>query len=116
MPEESKARLEEILDELEALLPVVRESMESFKKLRDVALDADSVRISDLTFAVVIDDETIPLDSSPQVSRRAVRGAMQDAMASQGYKVSKLWIEQVGPLVSNAIAICMQAESEGSDG
>ena len=115
MSETSKARLEVILDEVEQLLPVVREAMASFKKFREVAIDSDTMRISDLTFAVVIDDETIPLESSPQVSRSLVKGAMQDAMASRGLAVSRLWTDDIGPLVTEAIDICKQASERGQE-
>lgn len=112
MTETPKARLEVILDEVEQLLPVVKEAMASFKKFRDVATDADTMQISDLTFAVVIDEETIPLESAPQVSRSLVKAAAAGAMASRGSEVSKLWVDGIGPLVTEAIDICQRAESK----
>jgi hypothetical protein len=113
MTETQKARLEEILDALERLLPAVREATASFKKFRDVAVGSETMRISDLTFAVVIDDETIPLHQPEHsVSREAVQRAMQGAMASRGSEVSKLWVDDIGPLVTEAIAICQRAEED----
>jgi len=109
--EERKARLEEILDGLEATMDRVRGEMAEFKTIRQVARgDGDS--LENARFYVDIGAGAVEIPAPASLSEEALSGLMDQ----QGSKVAATWTEEIKPLVDEAVGICQQASDRGQEG
>ena len=108
--EERKARLEEILDELEETIDSVRGEMAEFKTIRQVARgDADS--LENAKFYVDIGAGVVEIPAPASLSEEV----LSELMDQQGSKVAATWTEKIKPLVDEAVNICQQASDRGQE-
>tara|TARA_B100000700_G_C14992028_1_gene831801 strand:+ start:1158 stop:1496 length:339 start_codon:yes stop_codon:yes gene_type:complete len=102
-----KARLEEIHEELTAILCSVGKHMNTFRTIRNAARGDSQEVPSDAQFFVSLDgNEPIEIPAPDNLSEEL----LETLMGQQGGLISSIWTSDIKNLVDEAAGICKQAE------